>query len=122
MITDKIKELEKLRARAAEIEASVSRERAKELAGLPAQYGFDSVESFIKAVKAAAGNRGSAKAVRSAAPKRRKRAVITPQIKAKVVELAKAGKTGGEIAKACGISLPSVQNIKKAAGLVQKRK
>ena len=31
------------------------------------------------------------------------------------------GKTGGEIAKSLGISLPSVQNIKKALGLVKKR-
>ena len=31
------------------------------------------------------------------------------------------GKTGAEIAKAAGISLPSVQNIKKALGLVKKR-
>ncbi len=31
-------------------------------------------------------------------------------------------KTGNEIAQALGISLPSVQNIKKAAGLVGKTK
>ncbi len=30
-------------------------------------------------------------------------------------------KTGAEIAKSLGISLPSVQNIKKALGLVKKR-
>ena len=33
-----------------------------------------------------------------------------------------AGKTGAAIAKSVGISLPSVQNIKKALGLVQARK
>ena len=32
------------------------------------------------------------------------------------------GKTGGETAKSLGISLPSVQNIKKALGLVRKGK
>ncbi len=31
------------------------------------------------------------------------------------------GKNGGEIARALGISLPTVQNIKKAAGLVKKK-
>ena len=35
---------------------------------------------------------------------------------------APTGKTGGEIAKAIGISLPSVQNIKKELGLVKKRR
>jgi hypothetical protein len=32
-----------------------------------------------------------------------------------------AGRTGAEIAKALSISLPSVQNIKKALGLVKER-
>lgn len=32
-----------------------------------------------------------------------------------------AGKTGAEIADVLGISVPSVQNIKKALGLVAKR-
>jgi hypothetical protein len=33
-----------------------------------------------------------------------------------VKKLVKAGKSGAEIAKEVGISLPSVQNVKKAAG------
>jgi DNA-binding CsgD family transcriptional regulator len=33
-----------------------------------------------------------------------------------------AKKTGQEIARALGISLPSVQNIKKALGLVKSRR
>lgn len=51
-----------------------------------------------------------------------RRATITDEIKAQVVKMAKDGKTGAEIAKATGISLPSVQNIKKDAGLVKARK
>jgi DNA-binding CsgD family transcriptional regulator len=38
-----------------------------------------------------------------------------------VKKLVAEGKTGSAIAKEVGISLPSVQNIKKAAGLVNKR-
>jgi DNA-binding CsgD family transcriptional regulator len=38
-----------------------------------------------------------------------------------VKKLVGAGKTGSEIAKSLGISLPSVQNIKKALGLVKSR-
>ena len=53
-------------------------------------------------------------------PKTRKRAKITDAIRAKVGKLVKAGQTGSQIAKALGISLPSVQNIKKALGLVRK--
>jgi DNA-binding CsgD family transcriptional regulator len=43
-------------------------------------------------------------------------------MRAEVKKLVSEGRTGGEIAKAVGISLPSVQNIKKALGLVGKRK
>jgi hypothetical protein len=53
--------------------------------------------------------------------KRRKRAVITEAMRAEVKKMSAAGKTGKEIAKAVGVSLPSVQNIKKALGLVKKR-
>ncbi len=51
-----------------------------------------------------------------------RRAVITDDTRAEVKKMVQAGKTGSEIAKAVGISLPSVQNIKKALGLVEKRK
>ncbi len=62
-------------------------------------------------------------ATKPAAPakkKRRKRAVITDDTRDQVQKLVKAGKSGAEIARAVGISLPSVQNVKKALGLVKK--
>ena len=58
---------------------------------------------------------------KSASTKRRKRATITDEIRAEVKKLVGAGKTGGEIARSVGISLPSVQNVKKALGLVRKK-
>jgi predicted transcriptional regulator len=42
-------------------------------------------------------------------------------VKAQVKSLAEEGKTGQEIAKLLGISAPSVQNIKKALGMVKAR-
>jgi DNA-binding CsgD family transcriptional regulator len=39
-------------------------------------------------------------------------------VRAEVKKLFEAGQTGAEIANAVGISLPSVQNVKKALGLV----
>ena len=41
--------------------------------------------------------------------------------RAKVKKLVEDGKTGAEIAKAAGISLPSVHNVKKSLGLVGKK-
>jgi DNA-binding NarL/FixJ family response regulator len=128
MIIKKIKKLASLKATAAALEKEVATELAKALAELPTQYGFESVDEFASAVRAAAGNsRGRKRAktkVAAKAPKagRRRRAKITDAIRAKVKKLVEAGKTGGEIAKSVRISPPSVQNIKKALGLVKKLK
>jgi hypothetical protein len=125
MVTAQIKKLKAAKARLATLEKSVAHHIQKKLAGLPAAYGFDSVKEFAAAVAAAAsGRRKGAAGARKAAggPKRRKRAVITDATRATVKKLAEAGKTGAQISKTVGISLPSVQNIKKALGLVKARK
>jgi hypothetical protein len=129
MITSKIKQLDAVRAELADLERTVETELRQELAVLHKQYGFPDLEPFIKAVKAAVGGgieRASRKVGRpkkaAATPKTRKRAKITNAIRARVKKLVKAGKTGSQVAKAVGISLPSVRNIKKAFGLVKSRK
>lgn len=126
MIANQIKEIEAARAKIAALEKSVEAAINKELASLPAKYGFASVQAFAQAVKAAAGGggrgRASAKATGAGGKKRRTRAVITDATRADVKKMVEAGKSGGAIAKALKISLPSVQNIKKALGLVKPRK
>lgn len=127
MLTEKIKELEAAKAKVLELEQKVTAERPQELASLPARYGFDSVNAFIKAVKAAVtsaprrGLKAKKASPKPKAEKERKRARITDETKAKVKEMVTAGKSGAEIAAKLGISLPSVQNIKKAFGLVKAR-
>ena len=132
MVTDKLKELEAARAKLASLEQSIQSELATELAALPGKYGFESAEDFLDAVRAATGagaKRGRRPGVRGRpaggrggpGKKRRTRAVITDETRAQVKKLVEGGKTGGEIAKSLGISLPSVQNIKKALGLVKER-
>ncbi len=129
MLTDKLKALAQTKAKLAELENSVAAELSRELAALPGKYGFNSAEEFINAVRSATGSKRGRKPAKASAAgstggagKRRKRAVITPETKAKVKSLVEGGKTGEEIAKAVGISLPSVQNIKKELGLVKARK
>lgn len=132
MVTEVVKELEAAKAKVAELEQALQKERKQQLAGLPAEYGFDSLEDFIKALKSAGSGRGSAGAGRrgrapkaaapSAAPRKKgKRARITPELKDKVKAAVVAGKTGAQIADEFGISVPSVQNIKKEFGLVKTR-
>lgn len=122
MVIEKIQELSALQAKAAKLQAAIETERTAELASLPGKYGYDSVKAFIKALKAAAGGgRRKRGAGKKAAGGKRKRAKITPELKAQVKAAVEAGKTGAAIAKELGISLPSVQNIKKEFGLVKAR-
>lgn len=129
MLTEKIKELEAAKAKVADLEQKIIAERPDELAALPERYGFSSLNEFIKAVKVAvgaaggrrkAGRKPAAKAPK-AARKSRGRARITDETRAQVKALVAEGKSGADIAKVLGISLPSVQNIKKALGLVKAR-
>jgi DNA-binding CsgD family transcriptional regulator len=120
MVTNKIKQLTATKAKIIKLEKSIAAQLSRELAALPRKYGFESTQAFIKAVRAAGGKTPGA-ARRKSGAMRRKRAVITADTKAKVKALVSTGKTGAEIAKAAGISLPSVQNIKKELGLVKKR-
>jgi len=122
MINPSVKALNETKAKVAQLERAL----AKELASLPSAYGFNSLNEFVAALKAADGKAASGearlgKAKKASAPKSGKRATITDATRAQVKAMVKAGKTGGAIAKALGISLPSVQNIKKALGLVKAR-
>lgn len=127
MITNRIKQLSTARAKVAKLERSIAAELNSELAVLPEKFGFDSLATFVAAVRAASGKRRGrragkvAPATKPKSGKRRKRATITDAMRAEVKKLTEAGKTGNEIAKAVGISLPSVHNVKKALGLVGKK-
>ena len=125
-ITDKIAQLTKSRAALIALERSVEKEIENGLAALPAQFGFDSVAAFVKAVKRAAKGAKSAgltprKSAKSAKSTKRTRVKMTDEIRAKVKTLVKSGKTGAEIAKEVGISIATVHNTKKALGLVRKK-
>jgi transposase len=126
MVTKQIKELEHTKAKIIALEKSIAKTLQKELASLHDKYGFPSLNDFVKALKFASSSGssrkgGRAKAPKAAGAKRRKRAVITEATRAEVKKLVESGKTGSQIAKTLGISLPSVQNIKKAQGLVKAR-
>ncbi len=120
---DAYTKLAALKKQIATLESQLSRNNSK-LLKLPGKFGFKSMDAFIGALQAAAGGRQTAlPAAKTNKPTGRKpRAKITPETKAKVKAMVGQDKTGAEIAKALNISLPSVQNIKKELGLVQKRK
>jgi DNA-binding NarL/FixJ family response regulator len=137
MQNEKLNELKAAQAKVEQLKQAI----IDELASLPARYGFNSVEEFIKAVKAAIdsgagkksakkaagkpGRKPGKKAAKAAAPasepKSRKRGKITPELKEQVKLLVSEGKTTQAIASALKISAPSVQNVKKELGLVKAR-
>ncbi len=123
MLKELIKSLNDTRAQVEALEAKVEKGLKKTLATIHAEHGFDSVDGFIKAVKNASAEAEAEgrKAVNRALP-RAKRAEITAAVRATVKDLVRAGKSGAEIAKAVGISSASVQNVKKALGLVKTAK
>jgi transposase len=125
MVTKQIKELEATKAKIANLEKSIAKGLQRELASLHLKYGFASLGEFVKALKSVSGSGAKGRKGRparaAAKPKRRRRAVITEDTRLEVKKLVEGGKTGSQIAKALGISLPSVQNIKKALGLVKAR-
>lgn len=124
------------------LERELAAEARKQFSSLPKQLGLKSVDALIKALAPYASPRmkallkgGDAFAPKAtgtpekAAPaqkaprKRRRRATITEEIREGVIAAAKAGdKTNQQIADEFKISVPSVNNIKKAAKLTAKRK
>lgn len=120
--SDKLKELEKRKAELIAREQEISAERTAALRRLPADFGFGTLEAFVAALREA--HRGAGKRGRGPGRppgRRRRRAKITEETINAVRKAVDAKKTGAAIAKELGISLPSVQNIKKRLGLVRPR-
>jgi DNA invertase Pin-like site-specific DNA recombinase len=129
-----MQELASQKAKLIELEAAIIAERDAQLAGLHEELGYDTREDLIAALRALGKGKAKAKgkpgrkksapveAAPAGAKKRRKRAKVTPEMRKQIEEAAKAGKTGAAIAKEFGVSLPTVQNIKRAAGLTRNSK
>ncbi|MFT3784226.1 MAG: helix-turn-helix domain-containing protein [Nibricoccus sp.] len=128
------KELETVRKTEAALAAKIKAAQDAKYKALPASVGLSTVDALIKALVPYASPRTKAlftggSPIASSSPNavpvkpaaRRKRAKITNETRAQLKKLVQSGKTGAEIAKTLGISLPSVQNIKKDLGLVKAR-
>ena len=135
MITQTLKEIESAKSKLAALEKKAASELAKQLTNLHKDLGYATRGDLIAALqglekgkskrgrkpkKTAAKKRVAKKAAR--AKKRAKRTAITDELRKKVIAAVKSGAKGAAIAKQFGISIPSIQNIKKAAGLTKPRK
>jgi hypothetical protein len=125
MVTAKIKQLNEFQTKVDALKKAIASQLRSDLSSLHKKYGFESPLALIKAIRASAGGKRPGRVAKAAAKggkKKRKRAKITPEMKHKLKGMVESGKTGTVIAKSLGISLPSVQNIKKELGLVKARR
>jgi hypothetical protein len=104
-----------LQAQLAAAQASHNAARMETLKNLHTTVGMESAMELIKALKAVdAGLNPFDGTVKNGT-----RATITEETRTKVKELVTQKKTGEEISALLGISVPSVQNIKKTLGLTR---
>lgn len=134
MISNTQKQIAATKAKLEALEKKAAAESAKKLTNLHKSLGFATRADLITALssletggakrgpKAKAPAKKVGRPAAKGAKKRAKRARITEELKAKVIEAVNAGGKGAAIAKEFGISIPSLQNIKKAAGLTKTRK
>lgn len=123
-LIERTRQLAAYQAKVSALQDELDGARTRLLANLHKEYGFADADELIKAIRAAVGGRRGRRPGRPAkkSAKHRKHARITPEMKERIKAALKAGKTGGEVAAAFGVSLPSVYIIKKTSGLVKARK
>jgi hypothetical protein len=117
--------LQAAEARVEQLRTKARSVRVQVLKDLHVRLGFASRRDLVEALlELDGGGRGTPRtdATTSMPTARRKRARITPEMTRGIIEAIKAGDASAVVGKRFGVSVQSVQNIKKAAGLVRKRK
>ncbi len=122
-MNNKRQEIEKYKKKIVELERQMEEERRQKLVNLHEQLGYESRDELISALQGLGrGKAAATKAKGGKRGKRGKRTVITPELRSQILDAIKSGKSGTAVAKEFGVSVPTVQNIKKQGGLVKKRK
>lgn len=110
-IAEKNAEIANLEAQAVAAREAAAKDQNDKINALPAHFGVENLDAVMKLI------RKSQKGVVG----RKSRSKVTDEIRARVIELSKEGKTGSEVSKTVGLSLPTIQAIRKAGGLVKVR-
>jgi hypothetical protein len=149
MISSTLKAIQETKSKLAALEKKAAAEQKARIQNLHKEAGFATRQELIEALQALGGaapkkvkarGRKAAKAVKPAkaskatktpkakkavkkgAKKRAKRTIITAELRKGIIAALKAGGTGAAIASKFGVSVPTLHNIKKAAGLTKARK
>jgi len=122
-VSVKLAEISALESKLTALRNEASETLTATLRGLPASLGYDNADSLIKAIRAANKTKTrKVKASRKASGARKARASITPEKRAAIIADLTAKMAPLDVATKHEISLATVQNVKKAAGLVKVRK
>jgi len=130
---DKFEELLRARSELAELERDVARARQAELMILHEKLGFASRRDLIAALLELGGHSfdfpvqslpaACAEHARVATRPGREgngpRARLSAELKREIIEAIEAGERGVDVARRFGISIPTLHNLKKAAGLIR---
>lgn len=108
----KRQEIEKFKQKIADLERQVEDERRQKLVNLHQDLGYANRRELISALQSLSGGK----------PGKGRRTVITPELRGQILAAVKSGKAGTAVAREFGVSVPTVQNIKKQGGLVRKGK
>jgi hypothetical protein len=126
MLNKKLKEISLYKAKIAALEKSILAERQSKLKKLQSDLGYGSTADLIEALRSINGaapsaSRGKASAAPAGGPgrKRRKRAKVTDEMRQGMVTALRGGGKAADVAKQFGVSIPTVQNVKRAAGLTR---
>ena len=124
--------ISQLREELTNLEAQAAQERENTLRSLPSAAGVGSIDELIallipysskyrekRATKA--GRPKAAAAPKAASEKKGTRTRLTAEQKQQVVDDINGGMKGVAAAKKYGVSVMTIQNIKKAAGIVKSR-
>ena len=108
-------EVDRLRKELANAEAVLIQQRENDLKGLPTKLGFASMTELVHALVPLTNGE-----VKLAKKKRNTKKVDEDKKKLIIADLKTRKMTGQAIADKYNLSLPTIQGIKKAAGLVKK--
>lgn len=114
-VAAKLAEVTALETQLAALRKEANDERVNVLKTIHADLGYENVDDLIKALRSVNSKGSKRPAARKA------RASITPDKRAAIIADLTAGKAPLDVANTHSISLATVQNIKKAAGLVKAR-
>jgi hypothetical protein len=105
--------LNNLLARREELRLSEEQEKREKAMKLPAEWGFDGMDSFISFLRSVSPKQQAAKGLRSGR-------AFSPELIAELKKQIREGKTAKQVKSALGISFPSYYAMKSRLGLTKK--